>query len=64
MTDLDNSKTGIPGAVDVMIGIGASRDDEAAGRRVLSLPKNKLGGIHEFFPVQVDFQTNKIRSME
>lgn len=64
MGDVDNSNTGIPGAVDVMIGIGATGDDEAAGRRVLSLPKNKRGGDHSFFPVAIDPQTNKIRSLE
>lgn len=64
MGDVDNSNTGIPGACDIMIGIGATSEDEAAGRRVLSLPKNKRSGKHEFFPVAVDPQISKIRSLD
>ena len=63
MSDVDSSKTGIPAQADVMIGLGASRDDEAAGRRVISLPKNKRSGRHEFFPVKVDFTMSKFTSM-
>ena len=63
MGDVDSSNTGIPGACDVMIGIGATTTDEQAGRRVLSLPKNKPGGNHEFFPVRVVPQLSKITSM-
>lgn len=64
MGDVDSSNTGIPGAVDVMIGIGATDEDEAAGRRVISLPKNKTGGGHEFFPVRVNPALSKITSMD
>lgn len=63
MGDVDSSNTGIPAQVDVMVGIGATRDDEAANRRVLSLPKNKRSGNHEFFPVGIDPQLSKIRSL-
>lgn len=54
MGDVDSSNTGIPAQADVMVGIGASQEDAAMGRRVLSLPKNKRSGNHEFFPVKVD----------
>jgi hypothetical protein len=64
MEDVDFSNTGIQGAVDVMIGIGASKDDENAGRRVISLPKNKRTGRHDFFPVEVDIQLNRVVSMD
>lgn len=64
MGDVDSSNTGIPGACDVMIGIGATQDDERAGRRVLSLAKNKRSGDHSFFPVRVDVSKSKISSME
>lgn len=63
MSDVDSSKTGIPAQADVMIGMGASEEDQVTGRRVLSLPKNKRSGRHEFFPVGVDFATSKFRSM-
>jgi hypothetical protein len=54
MGDVDSSNTGIPAQADVMVGIGATQEDAAMGRRVLSLPKNKRSGNHEFFPVRVD----------
>lgn len=54
MGDVDSSNTGIPAQADVMVGIGASQEDVAMGRRVLALPKNKRSGNHEFFPVRVD----------
>ena len=63
MSDVDSSKTGIPAQADVMVGLGASREDESAGRRVLSLPKNKRSGRHEFFPVKVDFALGKFESL-
>lgn len=64
MSDVDNSKTGVPGAVDIMIGISGTQEDIDSNRRVISLPKNKRGGNHEFFPVRIDPVTNKIRSLE
>lgn len=54
MGDVDSSNTGIPAAVDVMVGLGGTQDDIDMNRRVLSLPKNKRSGRHEFFPVRVD----------
>lgn len=63
MGDVDSSNTGIPAQTDVMVGVGATRDDEASGRRVLSLPKNKRSGRHEFFPVGIDPQISNVRSL-
>ena len=63
MGDVDFSNTGIPAQADLMIGIGMSQQDELAGRRVISLPKNKRTGVHGFFPVHVDPKLNRIRSM-
>jgi hypothetical protein len=63
MGDVDSSNTGIPAQVDVMVGIGATPDDEATNRRILSLPKNKRSGRHEFWPVGVEPQLSKMRSL-
>lgn len=52
MTDLDNSKTGIPGACDVLIGIGATQEHVATGYRVLTLSKNKVNGNHDSLTVR------------
>ncbi|MEK0324842.1 MAG: DnaB-like helicase C-terminal domain-containing protein, partial [Nitrosopumilus sp.] len=63
MGDVDSSNTGIPAQVDVMVGIGATPEDEAAGRRIISLCKNKRSGRHDFFPVGIDTQLSKVRSL-
>lgn len=52
MTDLDSSKTGIPGACDLLIGIGATKEQESTGYRVLTLCKNKANGNHESLTVR------------
>jgi predicted ATP-dependent serine protease len=60
MGDVDFSNTGIPAQADVMIGIGATREDEAMGRRVLSLCKNKRSGTHDAIPVTVNTQLSTV----
>lgn len=62
MGDVDSSNTGIPGATDIMVGIGATKEDLEIGRRVLSLPKNKRCNDHSSFPVTIDPTTGKIIS--
>lgn len=63
MGDVDSSNTGIPAQVDVMVGLGATYDDEQSLRRIISLPKNKRSGRHEFFPVRIEPQISNIRSL-
>ena len=63
MGDVDSSNTGIPAQCDIMVGLGANPDDEQAGRRIISLPKNKRSGNHSFFPVGVDTGLSKVRSL-
>lgn len=64
MGDVDSSNTGIPAQADVMVGIGATQEDQQMGRRVLSLPKNKRSGNHSYFPVRVDPALNRIINVE
>lgn len=64
MGDVDSSNTGIPAQADVMVGIGATQEDQQMGRRVLSLPKNKRSGNHSFFPVRVDPALSRIINVE
>lgn len=52
MGDVDSSNTGIPGACDVLLGIGATDEQKKNGIRVISLSKNKIGGVHDDFPVR------------
>lgn len=60
LSDIDFSKTGIPGAIDLAIGIGASQEDKRFGIRTINLPKNKLGGEHGSFQVKIYPQTGVI----
>lgn len=64
MGDVDFSNTGVQSTADVMVGIGLTPEDDAANRRVLSLPKNKPGANHSFFPVMIDPALSKMRSIE
>lgn len=53
MGDVYMSNTGIPGAADVMLGIGATSEQMQQGYRTISVPKNKINGDHN--PVLVRF---------
>lgn len=50
MGDIEWSNTGIPGAADVMVGIGVDDTLRADRKRMLSVPKNKASGKHGAFP--------------
>lgn len=58
MGDVDNSNTGIPGACDILLGIGANEMQVAQGIRVFSLIKNKLGA-EEAFPTRFNQSISK-----
>lgn len=60
MSDIDSSKTGIPGAIDLGIGYGATEEYKRAGIRGVNLFKNKLGGKHEQFLIRVNPVTWKV----
>lgn len=62
MTDLDSSKTGIPGQADLMVGIGGNGEDKLNGRRILSICKNKLNGNYANVPVRIFGQLSKLLS--
>lgn len=63
MGDIDSSNTGIPAQADVLIGVGVDATLEAERRRVLSLPKNKISGLHESFPVNVIPELSRVSSV-
>lgn len=64
MGDVDSSNTGIPGACDVLLGVGATEEQKKANIRVLSLSKNKLGGIHDDWPVRFNQWISKYVSIQ
>jgi archaellum biogenesis ATPase FlaH len=61
--DVDFSNTGIPAQADLMVGIGVNEQMEAEGLRVINLPKNKIGAVHEHFPVRIHPQYSRIVSV-
>lgn len=61
MGDVYGSRTGLPAQADLMIGLGFDSEMERHGVRAVSLPKNKLGGNHDGFTVNVDFAKTKLR---
>lgn len=62
MGDVEWSNTGIPGAADLMIGLGVDEEYLATDRRMLSIPKNKVNGKHGTFTVFVDPNTTAFLS--
>lgn len=54
MTDIEWSNTGIPGAADLLIGIGVDQEYLAQDKRMLSIPKNKINGAHGHVPTWID----------
>lgn len=64
MGDIDHSRTGLPAACDVIIGVGTSEELKAQGMRAISLPKNKLNDDEdgrEGFLIQVDLKRSRAR---
>lgn len=63
MSDVDGSKTGIPGANDVQLGVGANEMQKEQNVRIMTLSKNKIGGDHSSFPVRIKPEISKYTSM-
>jgi hypothetical protein len=61
--DIDFSNTGMQGAMDLIIGIGADAAMQQRNHRMLSLCKNKISGIHSGIPVQYNIPINKVEGL-
>lgn len=64
MSDIDSNRTGLAGAVDVLIGIGVNSELESYGKRAISMCKNKNSDAedsHEGFYVEIDKRLSKVR---
>lgn len=58
LSDVDSSRTGLPGTADLMLGLGADQGLLARGQRMISLPKNKFSSDRTAkLPLIVDFDT-------
>jgi hypothetical protein len=62
--DVDFSNTGIPSQADLMIGLGATDQNRVRGEVVISLPKNKISGVHQHFAVLAEPHLSKFKSLE
>ena len=62
--DVDYSNTGIPAQADVMIGIGANERNLQRGEVVMSLPKNKVSGKHEYFALLTEPTLSQLISLD
>jgi archaellum biogenesis ATPase FlaH len=58
--DVDSSNVGIPGQMDLMLGIGADEEMEKMGMRMFSFPKNKISGRHQPIEFVIDPQLSKV----
>lgn len=58
-SDFDESRTGVPGQADLMVGIGFNPQLDAHNQRAISLPANKLSGDHGNFIVSFDKERSK-----
>ena len=63
MNDVYGSRTGIPAHCDLLIGVGYDQDMYDRDIRGISLPKNKLGGVHAGFKVRIDTQKSKVLNL-
>lgn len=63
MGDINWSNTDVQAQADLMIGMGMSKEYEAKDWRMWSLCKNKLTGIHDYFPVRIDRAKSRIYSL-
>jgi hypothetical protein len=64
MSDIDSNRTGLAGAVDVLLGVGKNSDLDAHGRRAISICKNKNSDSddsHEGFYVEIDKRLSTVR---
>ncbi len=64
MEDVNWSNTDMQAACDIMVGIGMDSEFERKDMRMHSLCKNKLTGDHSFYPVLIDRQCSRIRSLK
>lgn len=63
MGDVDFSNTGIPAAVDLMVGMGVTKQYEQQSIRGISLPKNKIGGLHGQFLVKMNQFVSRVENV-
>ncbi len=59
VNDVHDSRVEVPGACDLILGLGGTEDMMVSNRRTISLPKNKISGIK--MPVDCVFDMSTMR---
>jgi replicative DNA helicase len=59
-SDIDNSKTGIPGQCDLIIGVGCDDTQRRSSMRTMTIVKNKITSVHEYYAVRVQEDLSRI----
>lgn len=65
--DVDSSRVGLPGTIDLMLGVGANREMLQRGLRMISMCKNKLcsdPGARDPFVARFDLTTSQVTDGE
>lgn len=60
MGDVDSSNVGIPGTADMMVMIGMNKEYDNNNWRMITTAKNKIGGVHESWPVCINKPRSRI----
>lgn len=63
MSDVDSSKTGIPGQMDLMLGVGMDDRLNDMDRRMFTICKNKMSTFEGSFVVEIDKSLSKVISI-
>lgn len=61
-SDIDSSKVGIPAQCDLILGVGMDEQQRSAGMRTITIVKNKINNVHDYYPCRVDESLSKIVS--
>lgn len=62
MSDVDSSKTGLQGALDMLIAIGGNKELKEKNQIILNFPKNKLSATIKPITASIDYTTNTIKA--
>lgn len=60
MSDLDGSKTGVAGANELMLALGANEEMKLDGRLMLTVVRNKFNGVHKSVGCRIDTTKSKV----
>lgn len=60
MEDVDSSKTGLPGTMDLMLGLGQNKDLKERGQIIINVTKNKLSAPVKPITASIQYDINRV----